>query len=101
MADDRFREQAKRFTDLVYSKPNGPGMVRGMKQEQWTDAIAELLQVAYGSGWDARGRFEGTDLYRLPDGKIVNIHTDVARRAMQVSFTLESGTVVQATRVMP
>lgn len=40
-------------------------------------------------------------LYRLPDGREVKIHADVARADLFVSFTLDSGEVVYAERVTP
>jgi hypothetical protein len=41
---------------------------------------------------------EMTD-YRLPDGRIVPIHADVARGNILVSFTLADGRIVDAVRV--
>ena len=41
---------------------------------------------------------DGLRPYRLPGGRIVQLHADVARGAFLVSFTLENGTVVDATR---
>ena len=40
-----------------------------------------------------------TMTYRLPDGHYVNIHADVARGALLVSYTLADGRVVDAVRV--
>ena len=37
--------------------------------------------------------------YRLPDGRIVAIHADVARGAWLVSFALADGRIVDAVRV--
>ena len=39
-----------------------------------------------------------TTTYVLPDGREVEIHNDVARGALFVSFTLESGKIVYAVR---
>ena len=40
-----------------------------------------------------------TTTYELPDGRHVEIHDDVARGALFVSFTLENGKIVNAVRV--
>jgi len=37
-------------------------------------------------------------IYILPDGRRVEIHDNVARGALLVSFTLENGKIVQAVR---
>ncbi len=42
---------------------------------------------------------DGLRPYRLPGGRIVQIQADVARGAFFVSFTLETGQIVDATRV--
>ena len=42
---------------------------------------------------------DGLRPYALPGGRIVQLQADVARGAFFVSFTLENGTVVDATRV--
>ena len=41
---------------------------------------------------------EMTD-YRLPDGRIVQIHADVARGSILISYTLADGRIVDAVRV--
>jgi len=37
--------------------------------------------------------------YQLPDGRIVEIHADVARGNILVSYTLADGRIVDAVRV--
>lgn len=42
-----------------------------------------------------------TEPYRLPDGRIVEIHADVSRGQPGISYTLKDGTGVMALSVLP
>jgi hypothetical protein len=74
-----------------------------------TPATAELQRRSFEIAMQAteralaKGPLEPrkSDLYRLPDGRVVPIHADVARGASLVTFVLESGEVVNALREPP
>ena len=38
-------------------------------------------------------------IYKLPDGRLIEVHDDVARGAPYLSFTLKNGTIVIAIKI--